>query len=162
VVPTPARLKRMCVTNAIPLGCSLLLQVGAVNCVQTLQGPFAPRTGDWGKPIVVTKGEDSFLWRDKRGHFHLIYHTGGAIGGHAYSRDAWSWTQSTGPPAYTATVDHHAGQTTYASRQRPALVMNGDGQPVALVTGVAGRGHVGVGRDKTFTHLQKLRLGQPL
>ena len=36
--------------------------------------------------------------------------------------------------------------------------MNAEGQPVALVTGVAGRGHVGVGVDHTFTHLQKLRL----
>ena len=38
--------------------------------------------------------------------------------GHAYSRDAWSWAQSTGM-AYTPTVAHHGGKTTYASRQRP-------------------------------------------
>ena len=33
-----------CVTNGIPLGCSLLLPVGTANCVQTLQAtmPLAP------------------------------------------------------------------------------------------------------------------------
>ena len=121
----------------------------------TPHGPFSPRTGDWGVPIVVTHGEDSFLWQDRRGHFHLIFHTGGATGGHAYSRDAWTWHTSNGT-AYTATVPHHGGVSKYAMRQRPALVMNGAGQPVALVTGVGL--HVGVGRDHTFTHLQKLRL----
>lgn len=123
----------------------------------TPHGPFAPRiTGNWSLPVVVTHGEDSFLWRDRRGHYHLLYHTGGATGGHAFSRDAHTWTQSAGD-AYTATVGHHGGATKYAMRQRPALVRNGNGQLVALVTGVGL--HVGVEHDRTFTHLQKLRLG---
>jgi hypothetical protein len=122
----------------------------------TPHGPFSPRTGNWSIPIVETHGEDSFLWQDKRGHFHLIYHTGGATGGHAYSRDSWVWHKSKGE-SYTAVVAHHGGKTKYAMRQRPALVKNEHGQLVALVTGVGL--HVGVGHDRTFTHLQKLRLG---
>jgi hypothetical protein len=104
---------------------------------------------------VVTHGEDSFLWQDKRGHFHLIYHTGGATGGHAFSRDAWHWRKSKGD-SYTATVAHHGGHVTYGGRQRPALVMNEQKEPVALVTGVEPGG---TQHDHTFTHLQKLRLG---
>jgi hypothetical protein len=38
----------MCVTTGIPLGCSLLLPVDAVNCVQTLKGfmTYWTHTGD--------------------------------------------------------------------------------------------------------------------
>ena len=88
----------------------------------TPHGPFAPRTGDWGAPVVTTHGEDSFLWQDKRGNFHLLYHVGGATGGHAFSRDAWSWRQSQGQ-AYTATVSSPACSASTRVHSNLALLI---------------------------------------
>ena len=65
------------------------------------QGPYVWVTDG----VCGNAGEDPFLYTDKQGHFHCLYHrsrrTISAAGGHAYSLDGYTWytdevRQSTG------------------------------------------------------------------
>ena len=127
------------------------------------RGPFRPRFGSWGHPAVQSHGEDSFIWADKRGGFHMIFHLGSNNGAHAYSSDSgWSWSLSKDSrgkqiECYSPSVlDTAGGSRSYGLRQRPALVMGPGGFPVALVTAVGSSMQRGM--DRTFTLMQELNL----
>eukprot|EP00927_Polykrikos_kofoidii_P051277 TRINITY_DN45067_c0_g1_i1.p1 TRINITY_DN45067_c0_g1~~TRINITY_DN45067_c0_g1_i1.p1 ORF type:complete len:421 (-),score=51.22 TRINITY_DN45067_c0_g1_i1:198-1412(-) len=99
-----------------------------------------------------TTGEDPFLFKDRRGHWHAMLHNLGRnggfgcnnktwhgcdVGGHAFSRDGISWTLSETIP-YTTNVTWINGKREILNRrERPQFVMADDCvTPLSLVTGV--------------------------
>ena len=61
---------------------------------------------------------------------------GGGVGSHAYSTDAVHWVRSDVEP-YTATVKFADGTSKdMRRRERPQLVLDGDGRPLYFTSGV--------------------------
>ncbi|KAK8115412.1 hypothetical protein PG999_007481 [Apiospora kogelbergensis] len=93
--------------------------------------------------------EDPFLWRDKRGNWHILCHwmidiaVHGVkyprVGGHLFSRDlTGDWTFKL-QEVYNTTVHFtDGGRTDYYRRERPKLFFSDDGllTPMFLVNGV--------------------------
>jgi hypothetical protein len=98
----------------------------------------------------INRTEDPFLWRDKRGHWHILNHDmidyfedGGRryprVGGHAFARN-WEgpWTYSN-TIAFNTSVEFTDGtRTDYYRRERPKLYFSDDGNmtPLYLINGV--------------------------
>ncbi|KAI1457910.1 hypothetical protein F4805DRAFT_426914 [Annulohypoxylon moriforme] len=93
--------------------------------------------------------EDPFLWRDKRGNWHIICHwmidiaergeKYPRVGGHLFSRSlSGNWTFKL-QAAYNTTVHFtDGGRTDYYRRERPQLYFSDDGNftPLYLINGV--------------------------
>ena len=93
--------------------------------------------------------EDPFLWRDKRGHWHILCHwmidvamhgvKYPRVGGHLFSRNlSGEWTFKL-QEVYNTTVGFTDGTSTdYYLRERPKLFFSDDGllRPLYLVNGV--------------------------
>eukprot|EP00041_Stephanoeca_diplocostata_P029789 m.887075 g.887075 ORF g.887075 m.887075 type:complete len:401 (+) comp23634_c0_seq3:572-1774(+) len=104
--------------------------------------------------------EDMFLWVDKRGKFHALFHVmygcgeHNTCGGHAFSEDGrrWRW----GGTAYTGLVNFTDGTSyDFPYVERPHLVFDKDGvTPVALTNGV--KPGWGADGDQSFTLLRPL------
>jgi hypothetical protein len=131
------------------------------------------------KPTFPFSLEDTFMWQDPKGHFHALFHSfiKGAVGGHAFSLDGTNWTfggKRNGfvqDGAYSLDVevasqdqdqDNSTTSTTtvtLARRERPHLLLDAVGNPIALTNGVqppAGGGGGGGGsgvdtKDWTYT-----------
>lgn len=90
--------------------------------------------------------EDPFLWINARG-WHILFHNPlGPDGGiHAYSIDGFDWYGAwtrPSPMAYSAQVQLTNGSSCYfRERQRPKLLLDQDGYPTHLYTGIASGGH---------------------
>merc|ERR1712232_1457406 len=57
----------------------------------SFKGPYTTVVEQLFEVNNVTKNdEDPCIWRDKRGHFHALFHYG-AYGAHAWSKDGISW-----------------------------------------------------------------------
>lgn len=102
--------------------------------------------------------EDEFMWIDTQGHFHALFHSdvelteGGAAGGHAYSRDGWTWTFSK-YNAYGRTVEFRDGASmSLARRERPKLIFDETGRPRYLLNGAQKRNDC----DNTMTFVQPI------
>ena len=108
------------------------------------------------RPIFPNPAEDPFLWRDKRGHFHLLLHSlepdggfgsGPKVGRHAFSRSiAGPWTFNTRTLAFSTKVDFEdGGKIDFFRRERPQLLFSADGEmrPLVLTTGVQAKGREG-------------------
>jgi len=105
-------------------------------------------------PIFSHGGEDPYIYEDKRGNFHIMYHDmdGSDKGAHAYSRDGKTWYNGA-TPCYTGEVEFDDGSTKkFQKRQRPQLIVIG-GVPRYLYTGVMPGGHTG---DYTYTLAQEI------
>ena len=117
-----------------------------------------------GGPVFPQQSlEDSFMWVDPRGFYHALFHTwpgAPAVGGHAYSRDGLNWNYSPTPPYYFEAAVEPSGaggggggggsnQTTFNfhRRERPALMFDGNGDPIYLTNGVAPYAPGSKGRD---------------
>ncbi|WQF84786.1 Putative EGF-like domain, glycosyl hydrolase, five-bladed beta-propellor domain superfamily [Colletotrichum destructivum] len=101
------------------------------------------------EPRNTERSEDPFLWRDKRGHWHILVHhmidiaegrKGPRVGAHAYARE-WKgpWTYNNNTLAYNTTVEFTDGvKLDYYRRERPKLYFSDDGQmtPLYLLNGV--------------------------
>src|SRR3954462_2236672 len=93
--------------------------------------------------------EDPFLWRDKRGHWHLLVHwmiditergeKFPRVGGHLFARElTGNWTFKL-QEVYNTTVTFIDGTSVdYYRRERPKLFFSDDGEmtPLYLVNGV--------------------------
>ncbi|KAI5864014.1 hypothetical protein GGS23DRAFT_562594 [Durotheca rogersii] len=93
--------------------------------------------------------EDPFLWRDRRGHWHILCYwmveiaergeKYPRVGGHLFSRTlGGDWTFKL-QPAYDTTVRFtDGGHTDYYRRERPRLFFSDDGRltPLYLINGV--------------------------
>jgi hypothetical protein len=88
-------------------------------------------------PIVNASGEDPFLWVDKRGNFHMLFHAFATMGGHIFARNlAGPWSLGATAP-YNATIAWANGTViTYAERERPELLLDSSGSPLVLYTAV--------------------------
>lgn len=125
------------------------------------QGPYRVVGGDLIDHCFYCE-EDPFMWVDKRGNWHVLYHrmfdpagtldpnwgqedgswrrprspvpTPGWAGGHAFSRDGLSWSPWT--RCYNTSVLLENGQTVETRRrERPKLLFNADGHPTHLYNG---------------------------
>lgn len=111
---------------------------------------------------VVTGGiEDMFLWMDKRGGFHCLFHLMygcGTCGSHAFSTDGLHWTY-TGVAYTSATKFTDGTETTFGYCERPHLVFDTDGvTPVALTNGVKMGAMPGMQNDdQSYTLLRPLK-----
>lgn len=110
-------------------------------------------------PIFENAGEDPFVWRDKRGHFHLLMHSfedlSSMVGRHAYARRLdGHWTFGNRTLAFNTTVQWTDGtRTEYNRRERPQLVFSDDGlmTPLYLTNGVQE-----VNQSSSYTVIQPL------
>jgi hypothetical protein len=123
------------------------------------KGPYTVRGSDLLDHCAFCE-EDPFMWRDKRGHWHVLYHRmfdpygaldphwgkwkaqpasnpvpRGWSGGHAFSRDGFSW--SNWSRCYNTSVTLTDGKVVeHNRRERPKLLFDSDGSPTHLYNGV--------------------------
>jgi hypothetical protein len=93
------------------------------------------------------------MYIDKKGRFHCVSHrfpinATDSNGGHAFSmdgRDPWYCANGNGghgyctpasPPAYNTTIVYQEGVERFGTRERPHVMFNDVGDPVALTTSV--------------------------
>lgn len=122
-----------------------LEQIG-VAVAPNFTGPYI-RAHD--HPIFPDNTEDPFVWRDKRGNFHMFVHSleagggfgsGPKVGRHAYARN-WNgeWTYNNETLAYSTYVTFTDGTATnYSRRERPQLYFSEDENltPLFMTNGV--------------------------
>eukprot|EP00038_Savillea_parva_P028253 m.64003 g.64003 ORF g.64003 m.64003 type:complete len:512 (-) comp8194_c0_seq1:645-2180(-) len=114
----------------------------AVAKADTWKGPY---TTVGTLPVTRPESEDPFVFRDQRGHFHLLTNInnghqrcsqGVACGGHAWSYDGITFSDldigAYGPaiPLRNGTV----WQNAYI--ERPQVLQDADGTPIAFFTGM--------------------------
>ncbi|KAH7322001.1 hypothetical protein BKA65DRAFT_408073 [Rhexocercosporidium sp. MPI-PUGE-AT-0058] len=125
-------------------------------------GPYRKVQKD---PIFENPNEDPFLWRDKRGNFHMLLHSleegggfgdGPKVGRHAFSRTLGGpWTFNSRTLAFNTTIEFGDGSSVeYFRRERPQLFFSEDGKmtPLYLTTGVQEKGEKG-----SYTVVQPLK-----
>ena len=114
--------------------------------------------------------EDPFVYSQPAPHigadavtYHAIFHDHSSIGGHAFSRDAVSWTYSTTVP-FNATVAYEDGSSVVLQRrERPHLIFDDAGFITHLTSGAqpppSARKSppVGFQNDFTYTLVQPVR-----
>lgn len=124
---------------------------GTVYIVFNSDNMTMVRADDWRGPYTFVThgacggGEDPFLYTDKRGRFHCLYHRASehgfanlsVAGGHAYSEDGYNW-HADEVPAYSTAIRYASGTTKhYGKRERPHLIFDPvTGDPTHLSTGV--------------------------
>lgn len=113
--------------------------------MQSCSSPMATcQTGN-GKPIFSHTAEDPMIFRDHRGHYHMLMNVfPGACtpkdqqGGHAWSRDGVTWSEPR-VGAFITTISLSDGSYIKCTRrERPQMIMDPDrpGVPLALVSGL--------------------------
>ncbi|KAI9158130.1 hypothetical protein HJFPF1_06120 [Paramyrothecium foliicola] len=131
---------------------SMLLGIGNsdIYLADSYTGPYTvahrPRFTQINESL---KSEDPFLWRDKRGFWHMLVHhmvdiplglKGPRVGAHLYARNyTGPWHYNNITLAFNTTVDFTDGSTTvYYRRERPKLFFSDDGEmtPLYLINGV--------------------------
>ncbi len=122
----------------------------APNCIAAARADAwdAKYTMTSPMPLTHPESEDPFVFRDQRGHFHLLtnvntFHarckSGVPCGGHAWSYDGLVWSNLTvgafGPVVrvVNATADRYIYN---AYVERPQVVQAADGTPLALFLGI--------------------------
>ena len=112
-----------------------------------------PYTKIQSQPLFSAPNEDPFIWRDNRGHFHMLTHSlepdggfgdGPKVGRHSFSRTIEGpWTFNNRTLAFSTLVEFSDGTSVdYYRRERPQLFFSEDGSmtPLYLTTGVQERG----------------------
>jgi len=106
--------------------------------------------------------EDPYVYLDTKGRYHAIFHNmlnnddQTTCGSHATSDDGIAWT-FTGT-AYGNKVQYTDGtSTTFSRRERPHLIINDQGQPTHLTTGVVAGDNKGCCDDNSYTHVQPIQ-----
>ena len=131
--------------------CSTGKELISLASASSFEGPYARLNNH--KPIFPNPNEDPFLWRDKRGNFHLLMHSlepdggfgdGPKIGRHAYSRSIEGpWTFNNRTLAFSTLVEFDDGTSVdFYRRERPQLLFSDGGsmRPLILSTGVQEEG----------------------
>jgi hypothetical protein len=120
-----------------------------INVAISETGYEGPYTKIETQPIFDEGNEDPFVWRDKRGNFHMLLHSlepdGGFGSGPQVGRHAWArnytgpWTFGNQTLAFSTEVEYDDGTTiNFYRRERPELYFSDDGKmtPLLLTTGV--------------------------
>ena len=81
-----------------------------------------------------------------------------AVGGHAASLDGHTWYYS-GGASYTTTVEFEGGKyVTFSRRERPEMLIDEQGNPTHLITGVVDATSVpGTMNDRSWTLVQPVQ-----
>ncbi|CZR65495.1 uncharacterized protein PAC_15395 [Phialocephala subalpina] len=100
-------------------------------------------------PLFPEGNEDPFVWRDKRGHWHMLLHSlepeggfgsGPKVGRHAFAEKLdGPWTFDNQTLAFSTHVEFEGSEAKdYYRRERPQLFFSEDGKmrPLYLTTGV--------------------------
>jgi hypothetical protein len=105
-------------------------------------------------PLISDFNEDPYVWRDQRGHFHILLHGSYCeCGKHYFSTDGQQWKKSA-DNAYDNTVEWQNGsRTVLVRRERPQLHFDKDGQPTHLLTGAVDQG---MPSGDSYTLLQRV------
>jgi hypothetical protein len=88
--------------------------------------------------------EDPYVWRDRRGNFHMLFNANSGhghcqpkvpCGGHAWSKDGLTWSQPSIPSF--GPIIHYVDNstTTFDYVERPQIVQEADGTPLTLYVG---------------------------
>ena len=127
------------------------------------RGPYTMHTAmNAGSGGAGPDIEDPFVWSDRRGHFHALFHKftdeHPNSGGHGFSRDGFAWTLSD-RPAYTTDVTTADGAVhAFNRRERPHLMLDAatGTRPVMLFSTLTQWSDSGAndGHDNAFTHAQ--------
>jgi hypothetical protein len=112
----------------------------------TFTGPYTKISPN---PIFSNGNEDPFLWRDKRGNYHMLLHSleagggfgdGPKVGRHAFAENfEGPWTFNNETLAFNTHVEFTDGTSVdYYRRERPQLFFSEDEEmvPLYLTTGV--------------------------
>ncbi|EGR47125.1 uncharacterized protein TRIREDRAFT_109392 [Trichoderma reesei QM6a] len=123
-----------------------------INVAVSETGYKGPYTKIEPDPIFSDPNEDPFVWRDKRGNFHMLLHSlepdggfgwGPQVGRHAWARNyTGPWTFGNKTLAFGTEVQYDDGTTIdFFRRERPELFFSEDGEmtPLLLTTGVQER-----------------------
>lgn len=130
---------------ALPNGSVLLGLSGdngsAGKCIGMARAPAWNGSYTTDPEVAVKGGEDPFVWVNLRGDAHVIYHdvAGTSNGGHAFAPAATptQWTLGT-HALYTGDLVWVNGtHATVYDRERPKLVFDEAGAPLALLNGIA-------------------------
>lgn len=125
------------------------------------RGPYKPvakrgKLAYWDAPVLpsahtaLQNCEDSVLYRDSRGNFHMLFHyfglgsDRGDHGGHAHaspSGDDWQFTIGHAWNLSMAFEGLDVAPAQYGYRQRPHVVISPEGQLTHLITGVVWDGN---------------------
>lgn len=132
-----------------PYDCGGAEQINIAVAKDGYKGAYTKMQAD---PIFTQGNEDPFIWRDKRGNWHILTHSlepeggfgnGPKVGRHAYAREyTGPWTFSERSLAFDTTVQYDDGsEIQFLRRERPQLVFAKDGsmKPLFLTTGVQPR-----------------------
>ena len=115
-----------------------------------------------GGPIVPYQQEDPYIYKTKRG-YHAVFHgmdpwPSSHTGRHAFSIDGIQW-HGGDVDCWNNTVELVDGSTiVLARRERPELIHDEHGRPVALLNGAQFGTVPGNPGDQTFTLSQRVRV----
>jgi hypothetical protein len=111
-----------------------------------LKGPYTKISPN---PILENGNEDPFLWRDKRGNYHMLLHSlepeggfgdGPKVGRYAYAKEfEGPWIVNNKTLAFDTHVEYTDGTSIdFYRRERPQLFFSEDGEmtPLFLTNGV--------------------------
>lgn len=134
------------VYRGCPYNCGGAEQINVAISETGFEGPYTKIEVD---PIFNDGNEDPFVWRDKRGNFHMLLHSleadGGFGSGPKVGRHAWAknytgpWTFGSQTLAFSTEVEYDDGTTiNFYRRERPEVYFSDDGlmTPLLLTTGV--------------------------
>lgn len=124
-------------------------ELEAPNCspeaiaMQHCSSTAVPCKTEESKPVFRHTGEDPSVFIDHRGNYHMLLNTlpwaclpKDQQGGHAWSRDGITWSEPR-VGAYNTTVPFTDGTVmTCERRERPQMLLDDDGRPLAMVTGI--------------------------
>ncbi len=133
-----------------PANCSGAEQIDLAVSSAGFKGPYSKVQPD---PVFSNGNEDPFIWRDKRGNYHLLLHSleadggfgsGPKVGRHAFAPGyEGPWTFNSATLAYSTLVQYDDGtEINFYRRERPQLFFSDDGAmtPLFLTTGVQENG----------------------
>lgn len=137
------------VYRGCPYNCSGAEQINVAVSLTGFKGPYTKVQKD---PVFPNGNEDPFVWRDKRGHYHMLLHSlepeggfgnGPKVGRHAFARNyTGPWTFGDKTLAFSTEVKYDDGRTiNFFRRERPQLYFSDDGEmtPLLMTTGVQPR-----------------------
>lgn len=133
-----------------PYNCSAGIE--QINLAVSEKGYAGPYRKIQNGPVFPESNEDPFVWRDKRGHYHMLLHSlepeggfgdGPKVGRHAWAREyTGPWTFGNRSLAFSTAVEYGDGsKIDFYRRERPQLYFSNDGKmtPLFMTTGVQPR-----------------------
>ena len=138
---------------------------------EAITGPWTFVTGlnnSFSTPTPRGKKEDVFIYTDRKGSWHALWHAffldeghrgscvNSTVSMHTFSEDGHTWHAGAEQP-YTTQVQTTTGVVTVSTRERPKLFFDEAGQMTHLVNGVSGAAQCEAGGPPSACTNCKLR-----